>query len=46
VELVRVNSSALEAVGYDPATRRVRIRFTGGNTYDFCVACPSRFIAA
>jgi hypothetical protein len=36
VEMVRVNSSALEAVGYDPAIRRMRIRFTGGNTYDFC----------
>ena len=31
-----VRSSAIEAVGYDPSTRRMRIRFTGGNEYDFC----------
>jgi hypothetical protein len=31
-----VRSSAIESVGYDPATRRMRIRFTGGREYDFC----------
>lgn len=31
-----VTSSAIEAVGYDRPTRRMRIRFTGGNEYDFC----------
>jgi hypothetical protein len=34
--MVGVNSSALEAAGYDPETLRMKIRFTGGNTYDFC----------
>lgn len=34
--MIQVNSSALEAVGYDPASQRMRIRFAGGNTYDFC----------
>ena len=36
MQMVRVNSSAIEAVGYDPVTRRMKIQFTGGNTYDFC----------
>jgi hypothetical protein len=36
MEMVRVISSAMEAVGYDSATRRMKIRFTGGNVYDFC----------
>lgn len=31
-----VSSSAIEAVGYDPSIGRMRIRFTGGNEYDFC----------
>lgn len=31
-----VHSSAIEAIGYDAATMRLRIRFTGGREYDFC----------
>jgi hypothetical protein len=34
--MVRVISSALKAVGYDPATQRMKIRFTSGKVYDFC----------
>ena len=34
--MLAVSSSAIEAVGYDPNTRRMRIRFIGGNEYDFC----------
>ena len=30
-----VRSSAIEAVGYDSASARMRIRFSGGNEYDF-----------
>ena len=30
----------MEAVGYDPATRRMRIRFAQGNDYDFCGVPP------
>ena len=29
-------SSAIAAVGYDPQTRRMKITFTQGHTYDFC----------
>jgi transglutaminase/protease-like cytokinesis protein 3 len=31
-----VHSSAIEAIGYDAITKRLRIRFTGGREYDFC----------
>lgn len=31
-----MNSSAIEAVGYEPQTRMMKIRFTGGRAYDFC----------
>jgi hypothetical protein len=30
-----VRSSAIEAVGYDSASGWMRVRFTGGNEYDF-----------
>lgn len=36
MEMIRVNSSAIIAVGYDPQTRRMKIRFSQGDTYDFC----------
>lgn len=36
MEMSRVQSSAIEAVGYDPARRLMRITFAQGNTYDFC----------
>lgn len=36
MNMTPVNSSAIEAVGYDPSAARMRIRFTGGNEYDFC----------
>jgi len=36
MEMIAVNSSAMRAVGYDPVSRRMKITFTQGNTYDFC----------
>lgn len=36
MEMIPVNSSAIAAVGYDAATRLMKIRFVEGNTYDFC----------
>lgn len=36
MEMVRVNSSAISAVGYDPVTNRMKITFKQGKTYDFC----------
>lgn len=36
MEMVRVSSSAISAIGYDPTTRRMKIRFVQGHTYDFC----------
>ncbi|HEY0661394.1 MAG TPA: KTSC domain-containing protein [Lysobacter sp.] len=36
MEMIRVASSAISAIGYDPATRQMKIRFVQGHTYDFC----------
>ncbi|WP_312917025.1 KTSC domain-containing protein [Stenotrophomonas sp.] len=36
MEMIRVSSSAIRAIGYDAASRRMRITFTEGHTYDFC----------
>ena len=36
MEMIRVRSSAISFVGYDPASRRMRIAFVQGHTYDFC----------
>lgn len=34
--MIPVRSSAISDIGYDPATRRMKIRFKQGDTYDFC----------
>jgi hypothetical protein len=36
MEMVRVNSSAMIAVGYDTATGKLRIMFKQGRAYDYC----------
>lgn len=36
MQMVPVRSSAIAAVGYDSATRRMKIAFKQGRTYDFC----------
>ena len=36
MDMVRVNSTAITAVGYDGATGRMKITFKQGRTYDFC----------
>lgn len=36
MEMIRVNSSAINAVGYDQTTRQMRITFEQGDSYDFC----------
>ncbi len=36
MEMIRVVSSAIQAVGYDLETRRMKITFAQGYTYDFC----------
>ena len=40
MQMVPVRSSAITAVGYDPDTRRMRIAFKQGRTYDFCGVPP------
>lgn len=39
--MIPVSSSAISAIGYDPATMRMKIRFKDGGTYDFC-SVPQR----
>jgi len=36
MEMIRVNSRAIRAVGYDQSTGRLRITFEQGDSYDFC----------
>ncbi|MEP7245275.1 MAG: KTSC domain-containing protein [Gammaproteobacteria bacterium] len=36
MEMIRVSSSAIAAVGYDTSVRRMKITFQQGHTYDFC----------
>ncbi len=36
MDMIRVVSSAINAIGYDPATLRMKIHFVQGDTYDFC----------
>jgi len=37
MNLISVSSSAIAAVGYNPQTKNLKIRFVGGTTvYDFC----------
>jgi hypothetical protein len=36
MEMIAVRSDAMTAVGYDAGTRRMRIRFQQGHSYDFC----------
>lgn len=43
MEMIRVNSTAISRVGYDPETRRMKIQFAQGETYDFCRVPESIF---
>lgn len=36
MQMIGMSSSAIVAVGYDPHTRRMKITFAQGHTYDFC----------
>ena len=36
MEMIRVSSSAIAAIGYDPSTGRMKVQFVQGDTYDFC----------
>ncbi len=36
MQMIRVSSSAITAIGYDPQSRRMKIAFTQGHAYDFC----------
>ncbi|MGN6520423.1 MAG: KTSC domain-containing protein [Dokdonella sp.] len=43
MDMIPVHSSAIGAIGYDAATRLMKIRFVDGNTYDFCGVPPQVF---
>jgi hypothetical protein len=36
MQMIPVTSSAISAIGYDPARRRMKVTFVEGHTYDFC----------
>ena len=36
MRMIPANSSAISAVGYDPSTMQMQIRFKQGRTYTFC----------
>lgn len=36
MEMIRVSSDAISAIGYDAETMRMRVRFTSGSAYSFC----------
>lgn len=41
--MIPVDSSAISAIGYDPGTKRMKVRFKQGKVYDFCGVPESRF---
>ena len=43
MEMIGMLSSAITAVGYDAATKQMKIRFVEGHTYDFCGVPESVF---
>ncbi len=36
MNMIRVNSTAIREIGYDPQTGRMKVTFVEGNSYDFC----------
>lgn len=36
MNMIRVFSAAITAIGYEPTSMRMKIQFTQGHTYDFC----------
>lgn len=43
MEMYPVNSTAIESIGYDAQTRRMKIKFIQGETYTFCNVPQSVF---
>ena len=43
LDMTPVRSSAIQAVGYDSASRWLRIRFAGGHEYDFYGVPPKAY---
>ena len=41
--MIRVSSTAINAVGYDPSTQQMQIKFAQGHTYTFCRVPPAVF---
>lgn len=36
MEMIKVSSSAISAIGYDENLKRMKITFKQGKTYDYC----------
>ncbi len=36
MDMQQVNSGLIQAIGYDPTSRKLQVQFKSGQTYDFC----------
>jgi len=36
MQMIHVNSSAIQSAGYDPDTQQMKVKFNQGQTYNFC----------
>lgn len=45
MQMIPVRSSAIQSIGYDHATRRMKIRFHQGHAYDFSQVPEYVFLA-
>ncbi|NIJ82133.1 KTSC domain-containing protein [Xanthomonas cannabis] len=43
MDMIRVISSAIMDIGYDPASMRMKIQFAQGHAYDFCRVPSHKF---
>jgi hypothetical protein len=43
MDMIPVRSSAIRAIGYEPATQQMRIKFNQGHTYNYCRVPQSVF---
>lgn len=43
MNMVPATSTSIRAVGYDPATRTMRVEFLSGGTYDYFGVDPALF---
>jgi len=45
MDMIRVHSTAIRAIGYDPETSKMKIAFITSGTYTYCRVPPTLFEA-